>query len=433
MGHSDWVNTWDWLLKEVGTGTEDQTGVPGMTPQVDPNMPPQASTDPNIANQPTTMTPQGDDSGEGPADDPQVPDMPDGMGEEEKDFEQWKKEFIVESTKGDVTGLKNMAMDVRDRDLETYQRKFVEDNLQILFLREHSNIDKASKEIRKLIKDEIDHNNPSTSIINHMSSVLEQQPLLKTVFVKLTGLRGMKGDCHRGFIAALLGAIQVGSGASTEDLIFNEKDYAIRISTRFNARFGDIHMGEWSLKTDDPERYLKPPELKRLEEGSPEERDVLRRRVVMESIAEAFKTRAFVINVVGTDGTIYTFGWDIASSLRSAYHEGKLVVRAKDDSASEAMIDSDGAIIPFVDIKIMYVQSTGETDDDGKPVKQEVEFLSRKYGQLFLTAQLPTLKEASSSFQGIIFKEMPWDGNPSDIRTLQRCVPSLPEILMRQC
>ena len=216
-------------------------------------------------------------------------------------------------------------------------------------------------------------------------------------------------------------------------LIFNEKDYAICISTRFNARFGDVHLGQWSLKTDDPERYLKPPELKRLEEGSPEERDVIRRRVVMESIAEEFKTRAFVVNVVGTDGTIYTFGWDISTSLRSAYHEGKLVVRARDDSSSEAMIDNDGAIIPFVDLKIMYVQATGETDDNGKPVKQEVEFLSRKYGQLFLTAQLPTVKEASSAFQGIVFKEMPWEGNPSDIHTLQRCVPSLPEMIMRQC
>jgi hypothetical protein len=247
------------------------------------------------------------------------------------------------------------------------------------------------------------------------------------------GLRGMKGECHRGFIAALLGAIQVGSGAFNEDLIFNEKDYAIRISTRFNSRFGDVHLGEWSLKTDDPERYLKPPELKRLEEGSPEERDVLRRRVVMESIAEAFKTRAFIINVVGTDGTIYTFGWDIASSLRSAYHEGKLVIRARDDSSTEAMIDGDGAIIPFVDIKIMYVQNTGEMDENGKPIKQEVEFLSRRYGQLFLTAQLSTVKEASSAFQGIIFKEMPWDGNPSDILTLTRCIPSLPELILRQC
>jgi hypothetical protein len=112
-------------------------------------------------------------------------------------------------------------------------------------------------------------------MVNHMSEVLNKEPLLKTVFVKLSGLRGLKGECHRGFIAALFGAVQVSSGAASEDLVLSEKDYAIRISTRMNSRFGDIHLGQWSPRTDDPERYLKPPELKMLEEGAPEERDLL--------------------------------------------------------------------------------------------------------------------------------------------------------------
>lgn len=173
--------------------------------------------------------------------------------------------------------------------------------------------------------------------------------------------------------------------------------------------------------------------IKRLDEGSPEEKDVLRRRVVMESIAEHFKTRAFIINVVGTDGTIYTLGWDLATSLKAAYTEGKLVVRTKMDDSAEAMIDDDGAIIPFVDLKVMYVQNAGGDDEEGKPAKKEVEFIARKNGQLFLTAQLPIIKEASGSFDGVAFKETPWQGNPTDLRTLSRCVPSLPEILMRQC
>src|SRR5262245_16536369 len=136
MGLNEWTNIWDWLLKEVGTGTEDQTGIPGMTPQVDPNMPPAPGTDPNITNPaPQQMAPQQGEE-EGPADDPQIPDMPEDMGETEKDFEQWKKDFLVESIKGDVGAMKQMIMDVRDRDLDSYQFKFVEDNLQILFLRE---------------------------------------------------------------------------------------------------------------------------------------------------------------------------------------------------------------------------------------------------------------------------------------------------------
>jgi hypothetical protein len=433
------INLEDWLVHEqegaYGAGT-DLGNVPAGPPQTDPNIPqmtPAASPqgDPNIANLPTQQppTPQMPDV----AQEPQVPDMPEKIGGKELDFEQWKKEFIVESITGDVEKLKSMILDVRDRDLDPYQRKFVEDNLNIIFLREQSNIDKASKEIRKLIKEDLDHNNPGSSLANHITSVLNEMPLLNAIFVKLTGLLSAKSDYHRKFIASLTGSVQVGNGAFNEDLIFNEKDYSIRISTRFNSRFGEVHIGQWNLKSDDPERYLKAPELKRLEDGAPEEKDVLRKRIIIESIAETYKTRSFFINVVGTDGTVYTIGLDLATSIKSGYNEGNLVVRLKENDSMEAMIDDDGTIISFPEVKIMFVEETGHQDAEGNPEKIEVEFISQKHGQLYLTAQLPIIKKASTSFQGMNFKQMPWQGNPSDLRTLSRCVPSLPEIILRNC
>ena len=101
----------------------------------------------------------------------------------------------------------------------------------------------------------------------------------------------------------MIGGVQLASGHKNADIVFEETDYSIRLSTRFNARFGDVNLGSWMLKEDDPDRYLKSAELARLEGGSPEEKDVLRRRVIIESIAEMFKERGFVINVVGSDGT----------------------------------------------------------------------------------------------------------------------------------
>jgi hypothetical protein len=400
-----------------------------------------APTDPNVANPapkktdpaPKDMDQGGDDPGQQPdvTMDPQAPDMPQEM--EEKDFEQWKDSFFKESMKGDVNKLIDMIHQVRDLSLDAYPRKFVEDNLQILFLRQNANIDKASKEIRKLLKEEIDQNNPAVSLVNHVSNVLQEMPELNNVFIKLKGLLGAKGDLHRKFEAALLGAVQVGSGANNEDIIFNEKEYAIKISTRYNDKWGMVDIGKWSLREDDPERYLTDPEQSRLEEGSPEEKDVLRRRVVMESICETFKKRAFVVNVVSEDGTVYTLGWNLAQSLRSAYTDGKLVVRTIESENSEAMIDNQGAIIPYVDVKIKYVKQTGVVDEDGKPAKEEHDFMERIDGMLFLTAQMNIIREASSSFQGIVMKETPYTGNPSDLRILQRCVPGAGEMLLRQC
>ena len=323
---------------------------------------------------------------------------------------------------------------IRDTNLDAYPRKFVEDNLQILFLRQNANIDKAFKNIRNNIKQNLDQNNPSVSLVNHMFSALQTMPELNNIFIKLKGLLGMKGDMHRKFIASLTGSIQVGSGGNNEDLIYNEREYSIRISTRFNDKWGRVDIGKWSMREDDPERYLTEPEQKRLDEGSPEEKEVLRHRVVLESIADNFKKRSFVINVVNQDGTIYTLGWDIGGSIKNAYTSGKLKVKMLRGENSEALIDDDGAIIPFVDIKIVYVKdAAGGVDDEGKPAKEEHDFMERIDGILFLTAQYNILKEAASSFGGIVLKETPYAGNPSDLKVIMRCVPSATEILLRNC
>lgn len=425
---SDYRNRWFFEQEEQppapgGPAPDPNVASQGQQPMNQMGMPPQ-ETDPNAA---------GSQPGRMPdiTTDPQAPDMP--TDQDDLDFERWKDLYLKESVKGDVGKLIDMIHQVRDQDLDAYPHVFVENNLQVLFLRQHANIDKASKEIRKLAKSEMDQNNPAVTMVNHLTNTLNEMPELNNVFIKLKGTLGMKADLHRKFIASLIGGVQVGFGGNNEDVIYNERDYSLRLSTRYNDKWGKVDIGKWSLKEDDPERYLTEPERQRLDEGSPEERDVLRRRVVMESIAETFKTRQFIVNVVGDDGTIYTLGWDLAGSLRAAYTEGKLVVRTVMAENSEAMINDEGAIIPFVDLKVKYTKDTGQTDQYGKPEKEEHDFMERIDGMLFLTAQFNILKEAASSFQGIVLKEIPYTGNPSDLRVLQRCVPSASEILMRQC
>ena len=432
----------DWLM-EADTpamgGQPDMAagGSPGSTPAGNMGPPPQQGMqpDPNVANQGQQDPAQGQN--QQPPDisqDPQGPDMPEQP--DEGDFEQFKKMFFKESIKGDSQKLIDMLKQIRecDKHLLPYQRKFVEDNLNIQTLRLNANIDKASKEIRELVKKQLDRNNPAVSVANHMCEVLETVPLLNNIFIKLNGYEGMKGDLHRKFVAALLGAVQVGNGADKADIIFNAKEYAIMISTRFNAKWGRVFIGDWSLREDDPERYLKEPEIKRLGEGSPEEKDVLRRRVVAESIADKFNQRAYVVHTVDDDGTICVAGWDIATSLKNAYANGKLVVRTRHSDNSEAMITDEGEIVPFIDLNIYYVKETGQQDEDGMPETDEVEFMQRRDGMLFLTASKQTLKEAASAMgTGMVYKEIPYTGNPSDLKILQRCVYSTSDLLLKTC
>ena len=363
-------------------------------------------------------------------DDPQYPEMPEEN--EDDDFENWKIKYIKESVKGDYQKLISMINRIRDRDLEPDQRLFVEDNLQVCFLRGNSNIFVASNEIRKLIKKDLNRSEPATSLLGHLIEVLNQNPLIGEVYIHISGLGGAKSDEHRKFIAALTGSVMVGNGGSNEDLIFEEQDWSIRMSTRFLSKWGKVNIGRWFLKEDDPKRYLKEAELDRLESGSPEERDVLRRRVVIESIAEQFRQRAFIVNVVGADGTVYHLSWDFGTSLKRAYLDGKLVVRCKNNDTKEAFIDEEGSIIPIPNMSIYYIKE-GEVDGQGKPTTEELEFIAHRDGVLYLTAQLDLVKEARMSLTGMLIEETPYQGNPTDLLRLQRCYPSSPEIILRNC
>ncbi|RDJ35659.1 MAG: hypothetical protein DWQ19_12640 [Crenarchaeota archaeon] len=387
--------------------------------------------DPDIANQDQMQNqaePEDDVN-----DDPMVPDMPEEKSEV-KDFESWKNDYLKESIKGDTQKLIDMLSMVRDKKgLQPVQKKFVDDNWNVQLIRQNSNVDKASKDIRRNIKDQLDRNNPATSVVNHMSAVLETDPILNNIFIKLDGYGALKGDLHRKYIAALLGGVQVGAGGNTEDVVYNERDYSILLSTRFNYQWGEVMLGSWNMKEDDPDRHLAEPEKKRLEEGSPEEKDVLRRRVILESIVEQFETRAFVVMVVDETGTIYSLGWDIAGSLKTAYTDGRLIVKTSIADNSDAMITDEGELVPFMDLDIYYAKETGEQNEDGSPEVEELPFIEKRNGMLFLIAELKTIQEAATSMQGIVLKEQPYNGNPSDLQVLQKCVYSSYDLLLKSC
>lgn len=442
---TDRHNLYDWLVEvdipQVG-GQPDQFASQPPTTQPDfsqqQNLDQQPMNDPNIQMQNLDQDQNQQDqpnidTKNNVEEDPVYPEMPEEKSEFD-DFEVWKSAYFKESTKGDSDKLLSLISPMRDKDiLEPYQRKFVEDNWNIQTLRLNANILQASKSIRKNIKDQLDKNNPATSLVNHIVRVIDTMPHLNETFIKMMGYSGQKGELHRKFLASLLGAVQVSSSPDRENIILNDPEYSVKIPTRLNSEWGDIAIGSWSLKEDDPERYLSEPELKRLSEGSPEEKDVLRRRIVIESIAKQFEEQAFIINVVNDEGAIQYLSWDLSNALRGAYVEGKIVVRNQKSEDSEAMIDTEGAIIPIVDLKIFFVKETGGQTAEGVPEVEEIEFMEKRNGMLFLTAGLPTIKDAAESLQGTDFKEVPYQGNPSDLKSIRRCVYSAHDMLMRQC
>jgi len=362
---------------------------------------------------------------------PASPDMP--VQRDASDFGTWRNKFFRESVKNDVNTLIQLINEIRDAELSTYQRKFVEDNLQICFLRQNSNISKASAEMRKKIRDDLDTANPSVSVVNHFISVFSTMPELVNTMIKISGLYSNKADLHRKYLASLMGAIQVGSGGQQEDIVYNEKTFSMKISTRYNSRFGSVDLGRWTLQQDDPQKYLSDAEIEKLDSGAPEERKVLRHRVLLESIASFFQKRLYIVNVLSDNGTVYFCGLDMSNLLRSGYENGSFMVISYQNDASESIFDTNGDMVTLMDVKIMYQKDTGDVDENGSPLKERSEFITKKDGMLFLNASLDTLKDASNLVNGLVVKELPYNGNPSDLIKLVRCVPSSPEIILRNC
>jgi hypothetical protein len=93
--------------------------------------------------------PNPDDQGGG-EDVTQEPTAPEGMDDDEgqnQDFATWRKGFFKLAVKGDPVEMMNNLEPIREQTgLTAPERKFVEDNWNILVLRQNANIDKASKE-----------------------------------------------------------------------------------------------------------------------------------------------------------------------------------------------------------------------------------------------------------------------------------------------
>ena len=155
---------------------ESQPGIPGSDP---------------MGAQPPKMPPQGGPGAQpqAPEDitsDPQYPDMPEDEGDQ--DFENWKRAFVKESSKGDPNVLEQMLLQVRDKELDDYPHKFVEDNWAIVSMRQHKDVLLPSNDIRKLIKKELDRTNPASSLVEHITTTLEENPLLNKVYLRCAGV-----------------------------------------------------------------------------------------------------------------------------------------------------------------------------------------------------------------------------------------------------
>src|SRR5581483_5054907 len=169
-------NIYYWIEAEDPIGfqaPETQPDAPqdNPVPQDNPNTTP--TQDPNAPKDPNATQ-----------DDMQEPEQIETPENEEKDYEAWRHDFMEAAIRCDNEELINFLNSIRDRQLEASQKKFVEDNIQIFMFRRDATVLKASQTVRNSIKKDLDSTNPGTSVMQHLTQALDQNPLLYQGLIK---------------------------------------------------------------------------------------------------------------------------------------------------------------------------------------------------------------------------------------------------------
>ena len=217
-----------------------------------------------------------------------------------------------------------------------------------------------------------------TEVLQIISDEIEKYNEINNVFLKLPSFYSMKSDLFRKIICSLTNGIQVGSGGTLEDIFIpiSEGGDGIKVCTRIYTDFGNIQIGKWSIKYNDPEKYLSESELEKLNySGSPEEKEVLRKRVIIESIAENFKDKVYIVFITNPNtGEIHQIGFNFSNLVRDGWKNGYISVSFKANvGKGEAGVKIDGELIDLQNIEIEFIkENPDKIDKEGRPIKDYI-------------------------------------------------------------
>jgi hypothetical protein len=471
-------------------------------PPAEPELEPATTEPPESAEQtPGTQTPMpGAGPVESEPEPEEIPEeTPESEIEPAINFDEEKIDYMdlaVQSKYGEMT---DKLLEMRDiPGLTPGQYKFIEDNIQVLSLARDVDFAEARKKIYKQIKDSIgqlaepaeeqpaeeeptespvpeqepesipapespeqvppkegiDNSDLKTisegneelgeisgvEIYSIISEEIERYEEIKNSMIKLPSFYSMKADLYRKMICAVSNGVQIGSGGTLEDIFIPlaEGGVGVKLCTRCYTDFGNIEIGEWSVKFNDPEKYLAEEELEKLNvSGSPEEKEILRKRVVIESVADKFTDKVYIILIVSPeDGSRTEIGFNFSKLLKQGWQNGIISVEFKANiGKGQAAIDVDGQLIDLQDIIIDYIhENPDELDEEGRPVKEKIEFIRQKSGSLYVTI---TREEfdlfINESVEGLFHQTKHPEFDKGQLTVIQRCVPDIKEILLKQC
>ena len=351
------------------------------------------------------------------------------------EFDLEKEEFKKLIADGKDEEAMDKLMGLRGQEnIKPLDRKFIEDNLAVLSLAEDTNLAEVREAIKKLAnKDE------GTMVSSLLDEEINKSDTLKQVLIKMSNFGASKADMFRKVFACCVSGVQIGFGGTSPDI---EKPKKVKkgeepateepetYSTRCYSKFGTIEVGDWMPKPDDPEKFLTEEELARFRgEGSPNEQEALRQRIIIDSMIERFSGRDFVVLVSNYEtGKCTLIQLNFVTFVKEGYTTGKIVPKISTDATTTASISTNGEWIPLSDIDLVYLKE----DIEGKI--DELPFVKCTDSKIYLViSEYDFVSLSTDVSSGVFFQEYTYEADVESLRTIQRCVPDIKEMLLRKC
>ena len=431
---------------------------------------------------------------------PPQEEVPQEKPQEEIDFEIEKIDYLDMSLKQKNDEMMDKLLEMRNiQSLSPGQYKFITDNIQVLSLARDVDFNDARKSIYKRIKETFgdiaepvqDEEIPDTQtqdvadqetampqtsqpeevptpyqgtesvdyihknlhevneelgsisgveIYSIISEEIERYNTIIETLIKLPSFYAMKADLFRKIICAVSNGTQIGSGGSLEDVFIPlaEGGVGIKLCTRIYTDFGNIEIGKWSPKINDPETFLSDEELERLNNsGSPEEKEILKKRVMIESISTAFADKIYLMLICKPEsGERIEVGFNLSELVKTGWQNGTITIDFKANiGKGQATLDLEGNLIELQNIVVSYIKDNNDKlDSNGKPLKEHIELLKLKNGVLYIVSNEEEFFDFTSiNSEGIFYNKKQSDLDIEKIQTIQNCVPDIKEILLKKC
>jgi hypothetical protein len=329
---------------------------------------------------------------------------------------------ILKKSPDDKQALESFLKMNAGKDSASSFRTFISSNLSAVSLLEETVIKESQKVIRR--------GKSAEDMVANLESELTGRNEYKECVQRISALGGNRGNAWRQLIAAMCGGVIVpGPVGSEVHIPIGRKKNAESLILRPQAYlgWGAIDLGRVIITSDSSREYLGSEEQSKLIGGAPEEKRVLRNRMVIEAICDQLGNGIYAILVVSEEGPWQTAYFD-SEMFREAYEAGILtVIEPHTEPGSTIAFNSDGEPVELVSWGLASIDKEDSTinPSTGEKVYEAIQIGESKGERLLFVGDSGHLSEVGANVY-----DHSMDFEKEELLSIRHSVPSARETIM---